>query len=53
MEYDPGQQLLQALADDLAKKAMECNPQNVANAVWSFGVLGVVGSPGQSALQAL
>ncbi len=40
MEYDPGAQLLQAIADDLAKKSMDCNPQNVANSVWAFGVLG-------------
>ncbi|KAK9864416.1 hypothetical protein WJX84_005546 [Apatococcus fuscideae] len=31
MEYDPGQQLLQEVADELATKAASCNPQNVAN----------------------
>lgn len=40
MEYDPGQTLLQAIADELAKKAADCNPQNVANSVWAFGSLG-------------
>ena len=40
MEYDPGQTLLQAIADELAKKAADCNPQNVANSVWAFGSFG-------------
>lgn len=40
MEYDPGQTLLQAIGDELAKKAEDCNPQNVANSVWGFGSLG-------------
>lgn len=42
MEYDPGETLLQAIADELAKKAMDCNPQNVANSVWALGVLGAL-----------
>ena len=40
MDYDPGQQLLQDIADELATKASDCNPQNVANSVWAFGSLG-------------
>ncbi|KAK9842858.1 hypothetical protein WJX74_003528 [Apatococcus lobatus] len=51
MEYDPGQQLLQEVADELATKAASCNPQNVANSVWAFGSLGF--HPGDDDLQKL
>ncbi|KAK9861764.1 hypothetical protein WJX84_008936 [Apatococcus fuscideae] len=51
MEYDPGETLLQAIADELAKKAMDCNPQNVANSIWALGVLGF--HPGDADLEKL
>ncbi|KAK9818101.1 hypothetical protein WJX72_007196 [[Myrmecia] bisecta] len=40
LDCDPGQDMLSTLADAMARRAGECNPQEVSNTVWAFAKLG-------------
>ena len=51
MNHHPGDEFLQAYAEENAAKAAEGNAQNTANTLWAFATLGY--NPGEAVLRAL